>query len=785
MERWYRLLHRSMTARYREAGESARLPATHRKRVPRPATTAMPKAKALASLAAGALLLGGVLPTPAETTAGRGKTTGHQADRLVTRSDSRTATNVWININPGGGGAFTSIGAGPTGIIVAGSDLSGAYRSKDRGLTWDVIGSFRGLAVAHVSTVAFDPQDGRIIYIGTEAGIYRSSDSGDRFTQVLGTGYIGAIAVAPGNPSIIYAGWHPLYNATQTTVYKSTDRGQTWKAVATNIPGGLRVLKLLVDASNPDCIYLLSGRDRFVPRALNVLYRSVDGGIRWSRLADALGDVWDVALDPASHQTLYLTTYQATPGGWSGFVCKSVDGGATWTRKANRTGAIFVRGDRPHVIRTIDVQRNMTSDKAGVWESTDGGTTWDRKSEATTWDGGWQDLDWAYGKNLQGLPKTIGVDLSDPNVMYWADAQFVFAAFDGARFTNLFTDSVSPGWWRGRGIDNVAVIAMAQSEADPQRLYAGFYDLGIWRSLDGGNSWQSGNSVSFTGRWKGHGGNTTTIVADPDRPDVVWATNGQKNDLAQLVLIRSTDAAAPSSWTPTAGLPLGFIAGLSLDRTSPAARRTLFVTDDGDVYRSQDDGQSWSLVFANGSCRITAVDRYNGRIVYAGGEGGLWRSTKGGEDGSWVPIGNSEMSGTSTYPIDGYRWPGVHQIVPDMQESGGVYVVSYGTDRGLYRSTDRGTTWTKLRTCSYCRELAIDRNHPSTLYLTSSRAYKSGGKAAGAEGVLRSTDGGQTWISWNEGLAWPFAGPIIVDAGSSRRVFVGSPGTGFFRRTIQ
>ena len=266
---------------------------------------------------------------------------------------------------------------------------------------------------------------------------------------------------------------------------------------------------------------------------------------------------------------------------------------------------------------------------------------------------------------------------------------------------------------------------------------------------------------------------------------MVWATNGEKNDLAQLALIRSTSAAESSSWRATAGLPRGFIAGMSLDRTSQADRRTLFVTDNGNVYRSQDDGQMWSLVFDPGSCRITAVDRFNGRIVYAGGEGGLWRSTSGGEHGSWVRIGNSGMSGTSTYPTDGFRWPGVHQIVPDMKETGKVYVVSYGTDHGLYRSSDQGATWTKLRTGSYCRELAIDRESPRTLYLTSSRAYKSGGKAADSEGVLRSTDEGRTWTPWNEGLAWPFAGPIVVDAGSSRRVFVGSPGTGFFRRTIQ
>ena len=732
-----------------------------------------------ASLALGLLLLGVSLPTP--PAAGP----LHAPTRQDGGGDAGAGSDIWVNINPGGGGAFTCIGAGPSGTIIAGSDLSGAYRSRDRGRTWDVIGAFRGLAVAHVSSVAFDPADTSIVYLGTEAGLYRSVDGGDHFAPVLPTGYIGAIAPAPGHPEVVYAGWHALFNTPQATVYKSTDRGRAWKAVAKNLPDSLRVLKLLVDPTNADRVYLLSGRDRFVPRAANALYRSMDGGGAWNRLADSLGDVWDVALDAAHPQVLYLTTVQASAGGWGGALHKSVDGGTTWTQASTHTGVVFVRPGTPAVVRTIDVQRDVASGKAGVWESTDGGTTWTRTSAATAWDGGWQDLDFAYGKNLQGLAKSLGTDLSDPNVMYWADAQFVFAAFDGARFTNLFTDSVAAGGWRGRGINDVCVLTLAQSEADPRRLFAGFYDLGFWRSLDGGDSWQPGNNVAATGRWNGHGGNTTAIVADPERPDVVWATQGAKNDLAHLVLSKSTEAGRASSWTPTEGLPTGFIAGLSLDRTSPAGRRTLFATDNGDVYRSQDDGQSWSRVLDAGACRVTAVDRFDGKVVYAGGEGGLWRSQAGGDPGSWTRIGNAEMSGTSTYALDGYRWPGVHGITPDPARKGRVYVVSFGPGHGLYRSDDLGASWNKLRAGEYCRELAIDRARPDTLYLTSSKAYKSGGKAAGSEGVLRSTDGGRTWSPWNEGLAWPFAGPILVDAGNPNRVFVGSPGTGFFRRTVR
>ena len=691
----------------------------------------------------------------------------------------------WININPGGGGAFTSIGAGPTGIILAGSDLSGAYRSLDRGRSWDVIGASRGLAVAHVSTVAFDARDPAILYLGTEAGLYRSTDAGGQYLRVLGTGYVSSIAAAPGDSLVLYAGCSPLFNSGDAAVYASRDRGQSWRSVSRDLPGRLRVLKLMVDPRNADRVYLLSGWDRFVPDAARVLLRSVDGGRTWRALAPTVGEIWDAALDPTRPGTLYLTTGHDVPGGWSGEVWRSDDAGDTWSRKAEHTGAIAVRADQAGVVRVIDVRRDVASSKAGVWESRDGGETWLRSSAATEWQGGWQDLDFAFGRNLQGLPKTLGTDLSDPNVLFWADAQFVFAAFDGAHFEPLVSREVAPGWWRGRGIDDVCVLTLAESETRPERLYAGFYDLGLWRSRDGGESWQASNDPVITGRWAGHGGNCSSIVADPERENVVWATNGEKNDLAHLSLLRSDSAAAPGSWRRCAGLPDGVITGLSLDRGSPRARRTLFVTDDGRVYRSRDDGANWEQVFVGGVCRITAVDRAGGATVYAGGEGGLWRSNRGGDPGSWERVGIAEMAGTPTHPPDGFRWPGVHAIVPDPGARGRVYVVSFGEGHGLYRSDDAGSHWTKLRGGDFCRELAIDPADPRRLYLTSSRAYKSGGRAEGSEGVLRSTDGGRSWSPWNEGLAWPFAGPILVNVGASGRAYVGSPGTGFFRRALR
>jgi len=63
----------------------------------------------------------------------------------------------WKRSNPGGGGWMMAVGAGPTGTILVGSDLSGAYRSTDQGKTWDVLGANVGLTATHVGAVGFDP----------------------------------------------------------------------------------------------------------------------------------------------------------------------------------------------------------------------------------------------------------------------------------------------------------------------------------------------------------------------------------------------------------------------------------------------------------------------------------------------------------------------------------------------------------------------------------------------------------------------------------------------------
>ena len=205
-----------------------------------------------------------------------------------------------------------------------------------------------------------------------------------------------------------------------------------------------------------------------------------------------------------------------------------------------------------------------------MWESPNGGDTWQKKSTMTGWDSGWLKLDWAYGGGPYGMAKTLGEDLSIPMSSIGSRG-----SSRSHRATEAGASSISspPRCRRGAGaragIDNVTLAALAISEAAPSQIYTGYHDLGLWRSLDGGVSWQTGNNVALTGSWKGNGGNAISILADPVRPGVVWATNGERGDSTNLA--QSTSAGAPTSWVPVTGLPGGFQRGLSLDRAGPVS----------------------------------------------------------------------------------------------------------------------------------------------------------------------------------------------------------------------
>ena len=148
----------------------------------------------------------------------------------------------WTRTNPGGGGAIAMVGATPSGVILAASDLSGVYRSKDKGKSWDVLGASNGLLDTHINALGFHTKNSNIFFMGTGHGLYRTENGGKTIKQAkLETrdtaaktskpgGYIESIAMAFDKPSVGYLA-HYEYWLPELTFMKTTDAGKHWNPV--------------------------------------------------------------------------------------------------------------------------------------------------------------------------------------------------------------------------------------------------------------------------------------------------------------------------------------------------------------------------------------------------------------------------------------------------------------------------------------------------------------------------------------------------------------------------
>ena len=705
----------------------------------------------------------------------------------------------WHRTNPGGGGWMMSVGAGPTGTILVGSDLSGAYRSTDGGENWDIIGNASGLTATHVGAVGFDPVDGDILYLGTNAGIYRSDNGGDTMIHVFNPGsparVVGDIKISLDDPNIGYATYQPTWNGLQGVIYKTLDRGLTWSQVSLDLPDNLRLLKIVIHPNDSEILYVLSGFDRFACGPAE-LYRSNNGGANWTKLATSISDtiqIMDVAIDPLNPASLYLTTMNVPCGSgvaYEGDIFKSMDNGDTWfdpNPAVERSGVIWIKQDDPSVIRLIDVRKTAPwIPSSGTFTSTDSGVSWTQTGFETDWGTGYlaefnDDIGTvihrSYGNN-KNYCRTLGADLSDSDKMYWINTRFVYGTDDGGTiFDNLFTNQDTSGGWQSRGVDNVILFDIEISEADPNIVYSGYGDNGLWRSMDAGSSWESCNNPTYTNGWDGFGGNTYCIASDPTRSNVVWASMRGTNNCH---LVRSDSTGEVSSWIlSNGGLPSSSrITDLSVDPNSNSNNRTLFTVVSGNIYKSTDDGYNWNLSASNGAVWFVEIDPNNSDIIYAGGSGGFFRSINGGT--SWSETGHSEMSEV-TNTVDFFRktYRGVSSIHPSKCEPGIIYVTAYGPGKGLYKSTDYGATWLKMKEGEYMKSVVGSENNHNVIFIGSSYVGYSGGVASPDLVAFQySLDGGLSWVIDDAELAYPSIVSMELNHSNPEKLFVASQGTG-------
>ncbi len=347
-------------------------------------------------------------------------------------------------------------------------------------LRWRCIGPFRGGRTVAATGV---PGQQNLFYIAANnGGVWKSTDYGLTWTPIFDgqpTGSVGALAVAPSNPDIIYVGSGEGLRrpdlSTGDGIYKSTDAGKTWKHLG--LRDGQQITNILVDPRDPDRVFVAVLGHPYGPNAERGVFRSTDGGETWQKILPALSaaegykdddtGATDLAFDPQNPQTIYTVLWNSRRPPWT-------------------TGG------------------PLEGHTGGLFKSTDGGTTWR-----------------AIGKGLptneQGLGRIgIGIAPNDPNRIFaFADAPQIGGLFRSDDAGENFERVNNEDRIWGRGFD-FAWVRVAPDDKD--KIY--ICNTSTYRSTDGGHT--------FTAIKGAPGGDDYhTIWINPENPQILLLASDQ------------------------------------------------------------------------------------------------------------------------------------------------------------------------------------------------------------------------------------------------------------------
>ncbi len=266
-------------------------------------------------------------------------------------------------------------------------------------LEWRCIGPFRG---GRVVAVAGDPHDPATFYFGGCAGgVWKTVDTGVYWQNVsdgfFKTSAVGALAVAPSDSNVIYAGMGETTIRIDVShgdgVYRSTDAGRSWQHLG--LADTRHIGKIAIHPEDPDTVYVAALGHAHGNNPERGVYRSRDGGQTWELVlhkSDKAGAV-DVKLDPNNPRIIYATIWEAyrnfwqiSSGGEDSGLYRSLDGGDTWEdisrHKGLPEGLLGKMGVAPSPAQPGRVWALIEAEnKPGVYRSDDYGDSWEHLTD--------------------------------------------------------------------------------------------------------------------------------------------------------------------------------------------------------------------------------------------------------------------------------------------------------------------------------------------------------------------------------------------------------------------
>ena len=385
-----------------------------------------------------------------------------------------------------------------------------------------------------------------------------------------------------------------------------------------------------------------------------------------------------------------------------------------------------------------------------------------------------------WGEN----PLELGVADQDPNLCYGTDLGRTMKTTDGgASWWAAYSRKIPLGQWVSTGLDVTNVYGIHFDPFDSDRQFLTYTDIGLFRSEDGGATWQS-STKGVPEQWL----NTTYWLAfDPKVRGRMWSVNSYTHDLPRPKMWRHQDVAnykggvcvsddGGKTWTKSnTGMDETAATHILLDPNSPPDARTLYVAGFGrGVYKSTDGGKTWSLknqgitqrqpftwrlsLASDGTLYVVIARRSEDGSIGNANDGALYRSKDGAEHWESVPL-PKDVNGPNAVTIDPKSAQRLY-LSAWARASG-----THGDGGGIYLSEDGGRNWQQIFDGDrHVYDVTIDPNGANILY------------ASGFESsAWRSNDRGKHW-SRIPGFNFKWSYRVIPDPVDRNKIYVSTFG---------
>ncbi len=629
--------------------------------------------------------------------------------------DPNNRHTIWVGTGENVGGRHVGYG-------------DGVYVSHDGGASFTNMGL---KASEHISKILVDPRNSHVIYVacqgplwsqGGERGLYKSTDGGNSWSQILAKGpWTGVtdIDFDPNNPDVIYAATHQRHRTVaalvnggpETGIYKSTDGGQNWTELKKGIPSQDKgKIGLAVSPQQSNVIYAsieLADRE-------GGFYRSADYGASWTKMSDYLSG----GTGPHYYQEIYVDPHRFDVVYHANVVLgRTEDGGANFESIGNSNKHV---DNHAVAFHPTDPDFLVVGCDGGLYKSYDYGETYDFTENLPVtqfykvdvdydWPvyhvvGGTQDNNTQYGPSRtlsnNGIRNadwriTIGgdghdcaIDPEDPNIIY-CEAQQGFLR----RFDRKTGESVDIRPQPEKGEDDLRFNWDAPIHISPHshtRLYFGSKKL--HRSDDRGDNW-------------------TTISGDLSR-------NQDRLLMPLMGRVWSIDA----MWDLGAMSQYGNVTSIS---ESPVVEGLIYVgTDDGLIQVTEDGGENWRKIdqifgvpeyfFVND----IKADRFEADTVYA--------CVDDHKTGDFSPYIVKSTDRGRTWKLISGDLPERHLVWRINQDHEKAELLFAATEFGVFVSLSGGDNWIKLSAGMpniSVRDIEIQRRENDLVAATFGRSF--------------------------------------------------------------